>query len=334
MRKQCSVRFEDITAPENLLQAWQEFCSGKRKALDVQRFERNLADNLLALHSELADGSYRHGSYYRFSINDPKPRVIHKAGVRDRLVHHAIYRKLYPFFDKTFIADSYSCRIDKGTHKAMGRFKHFSHQLSHNNTKTVWVLKCDIRKFFDSIDHETLLKFLHERIAEEAVFALLKQIVASFPVTDGKGLPLGNLTSQLFVNIYMNEFDQWVKHKLRARHYIRYADDFVFLSNDRQALADIIPHIAHFLGQHLRLQLHPTKLFLSTAASGMDFLGWVHFPTHRVVRTAMKRRMIKNILAKPEPAVFDSYQGLLKHGNAYELSREVENLRGLLGEQV
>jgi hypothetical protein len=132
----------------------------------------------------------------------------------------------------------------------------------------------------------------------------------------------------------MNEFDQWVKHRLPARHYIRYADDFVFLSNDRQELADIIPRIVHFLDQHLQLQLHPTKLFLNTVASGIDFLGWVHFPAHRVVRTAMKRRMIRNILAKPQTAVFDSYQGLLKHGNAHDLSREVENLRGLFGEFI
>jgi len=314
------------------LQAWQEFCRGKRKARDVQKFERNLMDNIFTLQEDLKNGTYQHGGYYRFAINDPKPRVIHKASVRDRIVHHAIYRKLYPFFDKTFVADSYSCRLDKGTHRAMERFRKFAHQLSRNNTKTVWVLKCDIRKFFDSINHEVLLRLLRKRFVDETVFELLKEVINSFSVTSGSGLPLGNLTSQLFVNIYMNEFDQWVKHRLRAQYYIRYADDFVFLSSNRQELIDMIPHIAHFLDQRLQLQLHPTKLFLNTMASGIDFLGWVHSPNHRVVRTATKKRMIKNILAKPVTAVFNSYLGLLTHGNAYGLSREVENLRGLFGE--
>ncbi|MDO8601694.1 MAG: reverse transcriptase/maturase family protein [bacterium] len=361
MRKQCLITFEDIIAPENLLQAWQEFCRGKRKAFDVQKFERNLVDNLLALHEELENGTYRHGGYYRFTINDPKPRVIHKASVRDRLVHHALYRKLYPFFDRTFIADSYSCRLKKGTHRAMNRFRQFAHQLSANDTKTVWVLKCDIRKFFDSIDQNILLALLSERIADKKVFSLLQNIIQSFstPVTastrsspglepgldchgvprndrgeekmcsGGIGLPLGNLTSQLLVNIYMNEFDQWVKHRLRVVHYVRYADDFLFLAHDRQKLIDIIPNISNFLNQRLHLTLHPIKLFLNTVSLGMDFLGWVHFPRYRVIREVAKRRMMKIIMAKPESAVFDSYRGLLGHGNAHQLIQEVENLRGL-----
>ncbi len=304
-------------------------------------------DNLLSLHEELRNDTYRHGGYYRFKINDPKPRIIHKASVRDRLVHHAIYRKLYPFFDKTFIGDSYSCRLRKGTHKAMNRFKQFAHQLSANDTKTVWVLKCDIRKFFDSIDHDILLQLLGERIADEKALALLKQVIDSFSIqnsisrTVGRpsnsptkaGLPLGNLTSQLLVNVYMNEFDQWVKHKLQSRQYVRYADDFIFLSRDRQKLVEMIVLIADFLSQRLRLQLHPTKLFLNTVSSGMDFLGWVHFSRHTVLREAAKRRMIKTIMANPKVAVFDSYQGLLSHGNAYQLSQDMQNLRGLFAEE-
>ncbi len=315
--------------------AWGEFCRGKRGAKDVQKFERNLVDNLLALHAELAAGTYRHGGYYQFRINDPKPRVIHKASVKDRLIHHAIYRKLYPFFDRKFIFDSYSCRIGKGTHKAMARFKQFAHRLSQNDTKTVWVLKCDIKKFFDSIDHDILFILLDYVVVDKKIFQILEEVLNSFSATvvrthNSVGLPLGNLTSQLFVNVYMNEFDQWVKHHLKFKHYIRYADDFVFLSENRAELEELIGPVAEFLRDRLKLELHPKKLFLKTVASGIDFLGWVHFPDHRVLRRAAMRRMMRTMSAKPEPAVLQSYEGLLTHGNGFAIRETLQNLYGLL----
>ena len=314
--------------------AWGEFCRGKRKAKDVQKFERNLADNLLALHEELKNKTYRHGGYYQFKINDPKPRVIHKASVKDRLVHHAIYRKLYPFFDRKFIFDSYSCRNKKGTHKAMNRFRHFAHRLSRNNTRTVWVLKGDIRKFFDNIDHEILLNLLCYSIVDKDILCLLENVISSFSTAyhsscDSRiydiGLPLGNLTSQLLVNIYMNEFDQFVKDKLKIEYYIRYADDFVILYQSKVELEQLIPKITEFLREHLRLKLHPEKTFIQTFASGVDFLGWVHFSGHRVLRSAAKRRILRTIRLKPEPAVIESYRGLLRHGNAVMVLRQLEN---------
>ncbi|HEY4517356.1 MAG TPA: RNA-dependent DNA polymerase, partial [Candidatus Paceibacterota bacterium] len=164
MRKQFTHTYEDIISVENLLLAWQEFLCGKRNKRDVQEFQFCLMDNLLALHADLRDKSYRHGGYKHFKISDPKPRDIHKASVRDRLLHHALYRQLYPFFDRTFIADSYSCRLRKGTHKAINRFRSFAYQASKNNTKTLWVLKCDIRKFFASIDQKILTTILQSRI--------------------------------------------------------------------------------------------------------------------------------------------------------------------------
>lgn len=235
-------------------------------------------DNILALHRDLCNGTYRHGSYQEFNINDPKPRIIHKAMVRDRLLHHAVYRVLYPFFDDTFIADSFSCRIDKGTHRAMARFKTFGNIVSKNNTKTCWILKCDIKKFFASIDQDILLKILSERIADKRSAHLLQEIISSFNSgRESIGLPLGNLTSQLFSNVYLNEFDQFVKHTLKVRYYIRYADDFVILSPDKKYLENIIPAIAEFLQNTLKLTLHPDKIFIKTLYSGVDFLGWVNF---------------------------------------------------------
>jgi len=275
---------------------------------------------LLALHMDLASGRYRHGGYEAFKISDPKPRQIHKASVRDRVLHHAMYRQLYPFFDKTFITDSFSCRVEKGTHKALDRFREFGRRVSRNHTRTAWVLKCDIRKFFASIDQAVLLGILEIYIPDQAILALLQGVIGSFYSTQpGKGLPLGNLTSQLLVNIYMSEFDQWVKHKLKAKHYIRYADDFVLLSHDRGWLEQQIPLIEAFLGEVLGLRLHPDKVFIQTLASGVDFLGWVHFTDHRVPRSATVRRMRRRLAESAKPETLQSYVGLMSHGNTNHL---------------
>src|SRR3989344_6010287 len=212
MNIQFSHTFEDIVSVENLLEAWREFMRGKRNKRDVQEFSLRLMDNILSLHRDLANRTYYHGGYEAFNISDPKPRNIHKATVCDRLLHHAIYRILYPFFDKTFIADSFSCRIGKGTHKALNRFRKFGYKISKNNTQTCWILKCDIRKFFENINHEVLVNILKEYIPDQNVIGLLEKVIHSFSSALGRGLPLGNLTSQLFVNIYMNEFDQFIKH--------------------------------------------------------------------------------------------------------------------------
>ena len=292
----------------------------------MQEFGRDLMRNVLALHRDLATDAYRHGGYHHFKIADPKPRDIHKASVRDRLVHHALYRQLYPFFDTTFITDSYSCRREKGTHRAMNRFREFAYQVSKNDTRTCWVLKCDIRKFFASIDQQILIEIINTYLPNECTKLLIKNIVESFSSTErGKGLPLGNLTSQLLVNIYMNEFDQFAKHTLKATHYVRYADDFVFLSSDKQELEDFLPRIREFLQVRLKLELHPNKVSITTLASGVDFLGWVHFSDHRVLRTATKRRMLRAVNGSPSEATVASYRGMLGHGNAWKLEQKVKN---------
>lgn len=277
------------------------------------------------LHQDLVKGSYVHGGYHSFYVTDPKRRHIHKASVRDRLLHHAVHRILYPFFDRTFIADSFSCRDNKGVHRAINRFRAFAYRVSKNHTRTCWVLKGDIKKFFASIDQSILLGMLNEHIPDKKIVGLLQNILASFETSGqpGIGLPLGNLTSQLFANIYLNEFDQWVKHQLKAAAYVRYADDFVFLSTDRESLRDNIPRIQEYLTRKLGLTLHPDKIFLKTYAAGMDFLGWVHFYDHRVLRATTKQRMFAKIQANPTEAVLRSYLGFLSHGNAAKLQSRV-----------
>mgnify|MGYP001612380768 FL=1 len=325
-RVQFGHSFEEIISVEYLLLAWQEFVRGKRRKQDVQEFSLRLMDNILAIHEDLAQQRYTHGGYYAFRISDPKPRDIHKASVRDRVLHHAIYRILYPFFDRIFIADVYSCRVGKGLHKALNRFRSFAYIVSKNHARTCWVLKCDIKKFFVSVDHKALLSLLAKHIRDERILWLLQNVIESFHATPGKGLPLGNLTSQLFCNIYLNEFDHYAKQVFKARHYIRYGDDFVILSGDREWLEKLISSIRDFLRNRLELELHPGKVSIKTFASGVDFLGWVHFPDHRVLRRATRRRMLRRIQEQPLLKICKSYLGLLQHGNAAHLQEELLNL--------
>lgn len=317
--------YKDIISFENLLTSWREFLSGKRGRRDVAEFSLNLMDNIRALHQDLLHEKYFHQGYTAFKICDPKPRDIHKASVRDRLLHHALYRALYPYFDQKFIYDSYSCRNNKGTHRAINRFREYGYKVSRNHMRTAWVLKCDIKKFFANIDHTILLDILQDEIEDVAITRLLKGVIGSFQTSgmDKVGLPLGNLTSQLLVNIYMNELDQFVKRKLKIKHYIRYADDFVILHKDKSYLITLIPQISSFLETRLALSLNTKKLFIKTLASGVDFLGWVHFPHHRVLRTSTKKRMFAKLSKLPKDGTVTSYLGLLSHGNTYKLKQQV-----------
>lgn len=325
MKIQLTHIFEDIISLENLLAAWQEFLCGKRRRLDVQIFESKLMDNIFSLHYDLLYHRYKPGGYKDFKISDPKPRHIHKANVRDRLLHHAIYRQLYPFFDRIFVFDSYSCRLDKGTHKALGQFRNYFLKVSRNNSRNCWVLKGDIRKFFASIDHGILMDILKEYIPDEKIVWLLQEVIGSFKIgAEDKGLPLGNLTSQLFANVYLNKLDQFIKHQIKAKYYIRYADDFGIFSEDREWLESMLPKTSEFLKFNLKLELHPDKLFLKTISSGVDFLGWVNFPDHRVLRRATKGRMFRKLkINNYKKQSLNSYLGMLSYGNAFKIKKEL-----------
>jgi RNA-directed DNA polymerase len=326
MIKKFDCKYDYIISPQNLLASWNVFLKGKKMKKDVQVFRYTLADNIISLYNDLENKTYKHDSYQYFPIQDPKPRDIHKATVRDRLVHHALYRSLYNYFDKKFIYDSCSCRLNKGTHMAMSRFKDFCNKVSKNNTRQCWILKCDIKKFFASIDHQILIEILNKYIDDQDIISLIKVIVKSFYSTKvGKGLPLGNLTSQLLVNIYMNEFDQFVKHKIMSKYYVRYADDFVFLDNDKKRLINIIPKINSFFLEKLKLNIHPNKIYIKTLSSGIDFLGWVHFSYHQTLRTSTKHRMLKKLEKDFRKEVLYSYLGLLGHGDGYKLKQKILN---------
>ena len=219
-----------IISAENLFAAWEIFKRDKRNKPDVAKFEQKVEQHIFQLRRDLRDKTYKHGPYYGFWVHDPKRRRIHKAIVRDRVLHHAIFRIINPIFEPTFISTSFSCRIGKGTHKGVESVRDMLRAESKNGTNECWVLKCDVRKFFDSVDHSVLLGILKRRVGDADAFGLLTKIVGSYSTTEGKGIPIGNLTSQMFANIYMGEFDHFVKHSLRVKRYARYTDDFVVVS--------------------------------------------------------------------------------------------------------
>jgi len=328
--------FLKIISLENLFGSWEEFKSGKRKKRDVQEFEQSLENNLFKLHYELKNKTYQHSNYTSFYVTDPKLRHIHKAVVRDRIVHHAIYRVLYPLFDQSFIYDSYSCRDDKGTHRAVNRLALFSKRASKNYTETCFVLKCDVRKFFDSVDHEMLKGLIRATVKDADTLALVDSIIDSFGKDLGyinsgqmsldfaspKGMPIGNLTSQLFANVYLNDLDCFVKHTLKAKYYLRYCDDFLILDPDECKLAEYKQKVRDFLKAKLKLDLHKDKVSIRCLTQGIDFLGYIVKPHCRILRTKTKKRMLKRVGKKNLP----SYLGLLSHCNGYELEENVKAL--------
>jgi len=318
--------YDSIITIENLLLTWGRFLRGKKNRKDVIRFQAELADNIASLYADLKRKTYVHGPYSTFNVSDPKPRIIHKASVCDRVLHHLIYKELYWYFHFRFIYDSYSCRKNKGTHRALDRFRSFARKVSRNHTRPCFVLKCDIKKFFASIDHAVLRKILERHIADPDVRRLIDQVVSSFHTTaPGVGLPLGNLTSQLLANVYMHELDMYIKQELRIKYHIRYADDFVLVSDDKAYLESILPRIDLFLKQRLHLTLHEDKVYIKTYHSGVDFLGWVHFPHHRQIRTTTKRKVIRIMMkGYSKPETVSSYRGLLEHGNTHGLQKLVK----------
>ena len=297
--------FEEIISLKNLFDAWTEFCRDKRRKKDVIEFELSLEDNVFRLHEDLVNGNYKHGGYFSFYVHDPKKRHINKASVRDRLLHHAVVRVIEPMWEKQFIFDSWSSREYKGTHRAVKRLARLALTISRNHSRTIWMLKLDIRKFFASVDHEILLQILRKNIFDEKLFNLLQDVVYSF----NPGIPLGNLTSQLFANIYMNNMDQFVKHELKVHGYIRYADDFILMHPSRDFLESCILKIQEFALKNLKLRIHLDKIILKTYSSGIDYLGYVCFPNHRVLRTKTKKRLFRKITDKN----YSSYNGILSH---------------------
>lgn len=304
---------------ENLLTSWSEFKRGKTKKSDVQEFQFSLGDNLFRLHEKLRTKTYAHGPYQSFYVRDPKLRHIHKATVEDRVVHQALFRILYHHFNPKFIFDSYSSRLEKGTHAAVYRLEKFVRKATLNYQKPVLALKCDVKKFFANIDQQILLNLIKKTINDPDVIWLIEKIIFSFAEAPNKGLPLGNVTSQLFSNIYLNELDYYVKHELRQKYYLRYCDDFLILHQEREYLVNLIKPIGEFLQTELKLTLHPDKIIIRKLRQGIDYLGYVTLPHYRVIRTKTKRRALRLVNKKN----IASYIGICRHANAYKVEQSI-----------
>jgi len=334
--------FNKIISLENLFSAWDEFKKDKRKKKDVLQFEWNLESNIFKLHKELEAKTYKHGPYTSFYINDPKQRHIYKAEVRDRVLHHAIFSVLNPVLESTFITASFSCRVGKGTHKGVESLNKMLRQVSGNGHNPCLALKCDIKKFFDTVKHEILLEIICRKIKDKDAVWLLKEIISSYYTRnltsfEKRGIPIGNLTSQLFANLYLNELDQFVKQDLKVKFYVRYTDDFVVVVGNEKYLRDLLPIISQFLKNQLDLRLHQDKISIRKFSQGADFLGYILRPHHRLIRTKTKKRIFKKMKFKIREyecglitednimQTLQSYLGVLAHANAYRLSEELKN---------
>lgn len=326
--------YQELISLENLLKAWQKFYSGKANKKDVIEFWENLEDNIFNLHNELKSENYKHGPYEKFLIFDPKKRLIHKARIKDRIVHQLIFDYLLPVFEKRFIFDSYSSRINKGTHKAVTRLKRFCQNINSRG-KRCWVLKCDIEKFFNNINHGILFDFISKRVDNPKSLKIIKEIIDSFEISPGKGLPLGNLTSQLFANVYLHELDYFIKNRLRIKNYIRFNDDFVIVHQSKEFLGNLIPKIQNFLKDELELNLPQNKINLRNINWGADFLGYIILPSGILIRTKTKRRLLRKINKRIKNYMIDtisfnnlvqtinSYLGVLKHCSSFRLRQKI-----------
>jgi hypothetical protein len=291
--------YDRICSLENLLAAAHAALRGKRQRGPGFRFWMDLEPEICTLHDELLSGTYRHGAYRYFTIYEPKERLVAAAPFRDRVVHHAIVRVIEPIFEPRFIEDSFACRRGKGTHAAMRRAGQFARRFPY-------VLKCDVRKYFPSIDHDVLFAQLARVIADQRLLTLIRSILdthaddvrqewpAGGDLLDvqwrKRGLPIGNLTSQFFASVYLNPLDHFVKHTLRVKGYVRYVDDFLLFGADSATLRRQGAAVREKLAD-LRLEMHPDKYRLIPTRCGVDFAGYVVFADGRVrVRSSSVRR--------------------------------------------
>ncbi|MDM8531744.1 reverse transcriptase/maturase family protein [Anaerolineales bacterium HSG25] len=293
MTKQCYNLYPKIYNFTNLWSAFAKAAKGKRyRSPSVAEFEFNLEPELIQLEQELQAKIYQPGVYDNFVIKDPKRRVISSAPFRDRVVHHALMNIIEPLFERLFIHDSYANRVGKGTHKALDRCTYYLRRYRY-------VMHCDIQQYFPSIDHQVLRQALARTIGDEQVMALIDKILASgegiqtemyrmvyfaeddlFAGQRLRGLPIGNLTSQHWANVYLNQFDHYVKRTLKCRAYIRYVDDFLLFADDKSTLHQWRAAIITFLAD-LRLTLHESRAQPRPVSTGVPFLGFTVFPDHR-----------------------------------------------------
>lgn len=340
----------------NIYQSYLDCRRNKRNSVNALKFEINADKHILDLEAKLKDHSYHPSRSILFAVRKPKMREIFAADFKDRVVHHLLVRHLEKIWEPVFIHDSYACRVCKGTHEAVKRLRSFQRQITCNGNIRSYYLQLDIKDFFTSIDKEILFGILQKRMADPQVEWLTKTILfwdctrlyvargdkgllrhvpenkSLFGKDNKRGLPIGNLTSQFFANVYLNALDQFVKHTLKAKYYLRYVDDFVILSRDKQELLGFRKKISDFVESTLNIKLHPKRHKLLPISSGIDFLGYIVRPQYVLVR----RRVLNNLKQKiceyqASPikdeaklqATLASYGGHFKWANTYRLRKRL-----------
>lgn len=336
--------WSDVIAFDNLLLAAKKAQKGKRFRKNVLEFNYNLEQELFQLQTELESKTYCPGTYKTFQIYEPKPRMISAAPYRDRVVHHALCNIIVPIFERTFISDSYANRVGFGSHRALRRFTQFCRS-------SRYVLQADIRKYFPSIDHEILKSTIYRKIKCLDTLWLINTIIDNsnfqepvihyfpgddllMPLKRRCGLPIGNLTSQFFANVYLNNFDHFVKEQIKASKYIRYVDDFALFADDKAFLETARVKIEAYLN-NLRLKIHPIKSQLFETKHGANFVGFRIVPNQIRVRSEnlrLARKRLRQMLRDYDEGKIDSQkltQSLqswvahLKHGDTWQLRQRI-----------
>lgn len=335
MARTCNNLFEQVYQFENLYKAYLKARKDKRYRHEVLEFSANLEENLLYIQNQLIYQTYHTGRYREFYVHDPKTRLVMALPFKDRVVHHALCNIIEPVFENSFIYDSYACRAGKGTHAGADRVTEFLRSAQRHWPK-VYCLKGDIKQYFPSVNHDILKRILRKKIACPKTLWLLDEIIDSSANPgdlNPRGIPIGNLTSQLFANIYLNEFDHFIKEDLKARYYVRYMDDFIILNGNKKQLWAVLEEIKGFL-ELLDLQLNG-KTGIFPIKQGIDFLGYRIWPTHRLLRKSSIKRMKRKLKAfkrryqkgqislEKINATIQSWLGHAKHADSYKLREKL-----------
>lgn len=314
------------------MKAYHKARKCKRYRPDVLEFEANREENLFRAIEVLKDGTYQPGEYRVFKVWEPKERIIMALPFFDRVIQHMIVNFIEPIFEKRFLFHSYACRKGKGVHEASKTLSKWLYELEVVQGKKIYAIKGDIHHYFQSVSHDILKAEIRRYISDKALLKILDRIIdhnGIFP--PGIGIPVGNLTSQLFANVYLNKLDQFVKHELKVKYYVRYMDDFIILSEDPAELRRLLAIIEEFLRRELRLELNPKTTILA-AKNGINFVGYIHYKDHKKIRKDARRRLTKLLKAfetgEVELEYFDrsieSRFGHMEHADTYNYIRETK----------
>lgn len=332
--------YEKIYDFEHLYQAHKLARRGKGDKFEVIDFEMNLFENLCSLQEELYRKTYRIAGYHKFTIYDPKIRQIQALSYRDRIVQHSLCDNvLMPFFERHLIYDNSACRIGKGTHFSMNRLVKFLQNHYKQYGAKGYFLKCDIRKYFDSVYHMELKTRLHSKIKEEEVYWLLERIIGSYEKTPGRGLPMGNQTSQWFALFYLDPLDRLIKEKLKITYYTRYMDDCILIHPNKAYLKECLAKMTELIEGELKLEFNE-KTQIIPIKNGVEYLGFRFYLTDtgkviKRLKTASKKRFKRRLKKfqkdyrenkvefKTISQSIASYKGHLKHGHTYKLKKKI-----------